>query len=300
MFLFWNHKVIILYLYLHSQAAECIRNNAQILDRHILDAHTFTTHCRHADERTYLNHIRQDAMLGTMQFINTHDGEQVAGDAADLSAHRIEQMAELLDIWFASCIINGGSALCQYRCHDDIGGTGNRSLIEQHIAALQLLCLYLINITLIIVNEVGAQILEAQEVGIQTATTYLIATRLSYGSLATSTEQRTYHEHTTTKRRTFLHKLQTVEIIEFQLITLECIVVTTVLGYLDTYLLEQLNQIVHIQNVRHVADAHRLAGKDCGTDNLQSLVLGALRCDSTFERMTALYDERLHKLVYYI
>ena len=114
MFLFWNHKVIILYLYLHSQAAECIRNNTQILDRHILDAHTFSTHCRHADERTYLNHIRQDAMLGTMQFINTHDGEQVAGDAADLSAHRIEQMAELLDIWFASCIINGGSALCQY------------------------------------------------------------------------------------------------------------------------------------------------------------------------------------------
>ena len=114
MFLFWNHKVIVLYLYLHSQAAECIRNNTQILDRHILDAHTFTTHCRHADERTYLNHIRQDAVLGTMQFINTHDGEQVAGDAADLSAHRIEQMAELLDIWFASCIINGGSALCQY------------------------------------------------------------------------------------------------------------------------------------------------------------------------------------------
>ena len=300
MFLFWNHKVIVLYLYLHSQAAECIRNNAQILDRHILDAHTFATHCRHADERTYLNHIRQDAMLGTMQFINTHDGEQVAGDAADLSTHRIEQMAELLDIWFASCIINGGSALCQYRCHDDIGGTGNRSLIEQHIAALQLLCLYLINITLIIVNEVGSQILEAQEMSIQTATTYLIATRLSYGSLATSTEQRTYHEHTTTKRRTFLHKLQTVEIIEFQLITLECIVVTTVLGYLDTYLLEQLNQVVHIQDVRHVGDAHRFVGKDCGTDNLQRLVLGALRCDSTFERMTALYDKRLHKLVYYI
>ena len=109
-----------------------------------------------------------------------------------------------------------------------------------------------------------------------------------------------FHEHTTTKRRTFLHKLQTVEIIEFQLITLECIVVTTVLGYLDTYLLEQLNQVVHIQDVRHVGDAHRLVGKDCGTDNLQGLVLGALRCDSTFERMTALYDERLHKLVYYI
>lgn len=89
-----------------------------------------------------------------------------------------------------------------------------------------------------------------------------------------------------------------IEIIEFQLITLECIVVTTVLGYLDTYLLEQLNQVVHIQDVRHVGDAHRLVGKDCGTDNLQRLVLGALRCDSTFERMTALYDERLHKLVY--
>ncbi len=56
----------------------------------------------------------------------------------------------------------------------------------------------------------------------------------------------------------FFTNSRTVEIIEFQLITLECIVVTAVLGYLDTYLLEQLNQVVHVQDVRHVGDAHRL------------------------------------------
>ena len=40
-------------------------------------------------------------------------------DDEDLAQHG----AELLDIGFASCIIDGGSALSHRCCHDDIGGT---------------------------------------------------------------------------------------------------------------------------------------------------------------------------------
>ncbi len=104
-------------------------------------------------------------------------------------------------------------------------------------------------------------------------------------------KQRTNHEHTATKRGAFLHKLQTVEIVEIQFVALEGIVVTAMLSYLDTYFLEQLDEVVHIQDVRHVLDAHRLIGKNRGTDNLQRLVLGTLWGDGTLERMTALYDE---------
>ncbi len=188
MLLLWNDEVIALYLDLHTQAAESIRNDAQILDRYVLDADTGATHGSHSDERTHLDHIGQDAMLGSMQFLHAHDGEQVAGDAADLCSHRIEQMAELLDIRFASCIVDGGSSLGQHGSHDDIGSTRNGSLIEQHIAALQLLCLNLIHIALLIMHEVGTQILETQEVGVETATTYLVATRLGNGSLATTAQ----------------------------------------------------------------------------------------------------------------
>ena len=207
-------------------------------------------------------------------------------------------MAELLDVWLTCRIVDGSGTFCQHRCHDDIGCTRNRSLIKQHIAALQLLGLNPIHIALLIMHKAGTQILESQEMGIKTATTNLVATRLGDGSLATSAKQRSKHEHTATKRRTLLDELQTVEIFQVQLITLECIVMTTVLGNLDTNFLEQLDEVVHVQDVRHIGDAHWLIGKDGGTDHFQRLVLGSLWRDGTLERMTALYDERLHRLLY--
>ena len=295
--LFRNEEVIALYLHLHTESAEGIRNDTQVLHRHILDADAGSTHGSHTDEGTHLDHIRQDAMLGTMQLLHTHDGEQIAGNATDLGTHRIEQVTELLDVWFAGCIIDGGGSLGKNRRHDDVGSTGNRSLIEQHIASLQLLGLYLIYIALLIVHKIGTQVLESQEVGIKTAAADFIATRLGDGSLAESSEQGSEHQYTATQRRTLLHELQTVEIIQFQLITLEGIIMTAVSGYLHTDFLEQLNQVVHIQDVRHIGNAHGLIGKNGSTDHLQRLVLGSLRGDGTLERMTALYDERLHKLV---
>ena len=59
-------------------------------------------------------------MLGAMQLIHTHDGEQIAGNATDLGTHRIEQVTELLDVWFAGCIIDGGGSLGKNRRHDDV------------------------------------------------------------------------------------------------------------------------------------------------------------------------------------
>ena len=295
--LFRNEEVIALYLHLHTESAEGIRNDTQVLHRHILDTDAGSTHGSHTDEGTHLDHIRQDAMLGAMQLLHTHDGEQIAGNATDLGTHRIEQVTELLDVWFAGCIIDGGGSLGKNRRHDDVGSTGNRSLIKQHIASLQLLGLYLIYIALLIVYESCTQVFESQEVGIKTAAADLIATRLGDGSLAESAEQGSEHQYTATQRRTLLHELQTVEIIQFQLITLEGIIMTAVSGYLHTDFLEQLDQVVHIQDVRHIGNAHGFIGKNGGTDHLQRLILGSLRGDGTLERMTALYDERLHKLV---
>ena len=298
MLLLRNNEVIALHLDLHTETAERIRNDTEILDRNVLDADAGTTHGSHSDKRTHLYHVRQDAMAGTMQFLDAHNGNQIAGNAADLSSHRIEQMAELLDIWFASRIVNGGSTFSQDRSHDDIGCSRNRSLIEQHIAALELLSLNLIHIALLIMDKGSTQILKSQEMGIETTTTYLVATRLGNSSLTTSAEQRTKHEHAAAERRAFLHKLQTIEIVQIQFVTLEGIVVTVMLRHLHTYFLEQLDEVVHIQYVRHIINAHRLIGKDGGTDYLQRLVLGALGIDGTLERMSALYNERLHRILF--
>ena len=102
--LFRNEEVIALYLHLHTESAEGIRNDTQVLHRHILDADAGSTHGSHTDEGTHLDHIRQDAMLSAMQLLHTHDGEQIAGNAANLGTHGIEQMTELLDVWLTCSI----------------------------------------------------------------------------------------------------------------------------------------------------------------------------------------------------
>ena len=197
-------------------------------------------------------------MFGSMQTFHTHDGEEVAGYAADACSHRIEQMAELLDIGFAGCIIDGGSTLGEHGSHDDIGSTRNGSLIEQHIAALQVVCLYLIDIALVIMHKLGSQIFETQEMRVETTATNLVATRLGNRSLSATTQERTDHEHAATKGGAFLHKLYAVQIVEIEFIALESIVVAAVLCHLDSDFFQQLDEIVDVKDVRHVLDAHRI------------------------------------------
>lgn len=70
-----------------------------------------------------------------------------------------------------------------------------------------------------------------------------------------------------------------------------------VLGNLDTNFLEQLDEVVHVQDVRHIGDAHGSSVRMVVQIASKRLVLGSLWCDGTLERMTALYDERLHRLL---
>ena len=57
MFLFWNHKVIVLYLYLHTEAAE---SSKSLTDTFLM--RTPSPHTAMQCERTYLNHTRQNEM----------------------------------------------------------------------------------------------------------------------------------------------------------------------------------------------------------------------------------------------
>ena len=39
-------------------------------------------------------------------------------------------------------------------------------------------------------------------------------------------------------------------------------------------------------------------GKDCGRDKVEGVVVGGVRCDSRFEGMRGVYDERVDRVVY--
>ena len=76
-------------------------------------------------------------MFGARERIDAIDCEEVRADAFYLCTHSHKHSAQLLDVWFASGIIDHSLAFCQDCCHDDVGGTGDAGLVEQHAASLE-------------------------------------------------------------------------------------------------------------------------------------------------------------------
>ena len=127
--------------------------------------------------------------------------------------------------------------------------------------------------------------------GIQTTTSDLIPTGLCHYSLAKTREQRADHQYRATKSRTFTHELITFKIGKVYAVGLKLIIISGDSLHLHFDVLQQLNEIVHIQDVRYVADNDRVTAQQGGTDNLQRLVLSTLWSNGTTQRMTAFDDK---------
>ncbi len=129
-FLLRDVEVVVLFTDFDAQPPESVGNDAEVTQRHVLDAYAVAHHGGHPDERSYLNHVGQQPVFRAMKMIGTDNGEQVGTDAADGSPHAVEQVAELLDIGFTGGIVDSGRAFGEHCRHNDIGRSRDRSLIE--------------------------------------------------------------------------------------------------------------------------------------------------------------------------
>ena len=151
-------------------------------------------------------------MLSTAKSLHALNTEKIRGNARNLCSHAVEHIAELLYIRLTGSIIDSRGAFCKYGGHDDIGSTGDRSLVEKHITALETVSPEFIDITTSHTTVTCAKLVETEEVSIKTTAAYLVATRLCHGGMTETAEQRTYHKHRATESRTFLHELVAAKI----------------------------------------------------------------------------------------
>ena len=70
-------EVVAVDLNLNTEAAEGIGDDAEVVDRDVLDADAVAAHGSHADERADLNHVGQQTVVGAVQLGDTLDGQQV-------------------------------------------------------------------------------------------------------------------------------------------------------------------------------------------------------------------------------
>ena len=129
---------------------------------------------------------------------------------------------------------------------------------------------------------------------IQPSSTYLISTGLCHCCPAKSAQQRSNQEYASSQSSALSHKSIALEKVQIQFVCLERIVVPVMSRHFYADVLEQKNQIVHIQDVGNVADAHLFSGENRGTHHLKSLVLRPLRGDRTLQPSSSFNDERLH------
>ena len=76
-------------------------------------------------------------MSSPAQTLGAHNRQTVGRDARDVCPHAIEHVAKLLDIRFASCVINRGCSLSHHSRHENIGSTCDTRFVQKHIRSLQ-------------------------------------------------------------------------------------------------------------------------------------------------------------------
>ena len=76
-------------------------------------------------------------MLGAPELLSTVDDEALGPGALDLSTHRDEQAAQVLDVRLARGVEDLGPPLCLDRGEQDVLGPGHRGQVEHDAVAME-------------------------------------------------------------------------------------------------------------------------------------------------------------------
>ena len=282
-------------LQVHAQAAEGVRNDAQVVPRHILDGDFALVDGGHADERAHLDHIRQNAVVCAVELLHAVDPQEVGAHAVDERAHPVEHLAQLLQVRLAGGVVDGGRAPRKDGGHHDIGRTGHGSLVQQHIAAGQpVLGGQMERTAGGVILHVGAQGDHAREVRVHAPAADLVAARLREPRVPEAAQQRSHDHHRPAERRALLHELLRLDVRRVHLVRLEPVGALLQALDLHTHPLQQADEVLHVQDLRNVGENDRIGRQQHRADDFQGLVLRALRGDFAGQLVSAFDDEFSH------
>ena len=76
-------------------------------------------------ERAGLDAVRDDVVLGAVQFLHAFDDDAPRAGAFDFRAHLVEEIREIDDFGFRGGALDDGDALGEHRGHHDVVGAEN-------------------------------------------------------------------------------------------------------------------------------------------------------------------------------
>ena len=132
-------------------------------------------------------------------------------------------------------------------------------------------------------DESCSKRLESKEMCIEPPASDLVSARFGNGGFAKASKQRTNHQYAATQSGTFSYDFIALQILEAEVIGLECVVAFSVFPDFHACFLEQKDKVVNVEDIRDIVDTYLVGGKQAGADDLQSFIFRALRGNGAFE-----------------
>ena len=290
-----NVDIVAALLELDSHPRELRRNDPEVFERNVFDRDPAAGHRGHADKAAHLDHIGQQRMRGPVQTFDPVDHQQIRRDPRNQRPHAVQHPAQLLHVRLAGRIVDRRPALRQHGRHDDVGGTGHRSLVEQHVTSLQVFARNGKKVRAGIEIEFGPELLKTDEMRVQPPTSDFVAARLRDVTDSVARQQRPDNHHRTAQPGRPVAVVVALQVIEIDLLRLERVRALAEPVDDHPHLFEQFDQLQHVDDGGNVMDNDLLRRQQRGAQYLQRLVLGPLRTDLAFERRSSLHFKCCHK-----
>ena len=279
-----------------AHAGELGGDDAQVVVGDVLDGELRLGHGGHADETAHLNHVGEHRVFGAAQRFDPLDGEQVGGDARDACAHAVEHAAELLDVGLAGGVVDARGAAGQHGGHDDVGRTGHRGLVEEHVGAAQFGPLDHKELVGDVEVELRAELLEAEEVGVEASAADFVTARFGDETLSEAAEHGADEHHRAAQPGAAVAVVLRAHVVEVEVGGAEGAALLREPLDAHAHAAEQLDELHHVDDAGYVVHDDPFGGEQRCAEYLQSLVLGALGGDFTVEAVSAFNLEYGHSL----
>ena len=219
--------------------------------------------------------------------LDPFDRKQVRSDTRYACAHAVEHPAQLLHVGLAGSVVDRRRPPGHDGGHDDVGRTRHRRLVEQHVAAAQLLAVDREELLGGVEIELGSQFLETDEMGVQPPPPDFVAARLGDVPHAEACQQRPDEHDRAAQPCAAAAVILGQQVVEVDLAGTERIGVVRQLLHLDPHRPQQIDELHDVQNPGHVVHDDPPGRQQRGAEDLQRFVLGPLRGDLAVKAVPA-------------
>ena len=274
----------------YAQFPEAAVDQVEVVGYGLLDPHFAARHGAHGQERRDLVVIGRDVHRPAAEAVHALDVQDVRPDAFDPRPEGVEESAQVLHVGFARGVDQGRRALAQDRGHDEVLGPGHRHVILPDPVAPE--TAVQLEFDGIVRYEAPAQRTQHVHVGIDLPHAQGASLDVREPDGPGAVQQAGQEEQGRP------HALRQGH--------LAGIVVKA--GVVDLKRtggpvpvdpgpqgLEEGDDFLHVGDVRHVPDRHRLIGQQRGAENGQHRVLVAGRNDRSGQRLSPLDDQTGHE-----